>query len=380
MATLGFMTTTQFDFGAIQHIAGILKAHGINQPLLCTDKGLVGIGLIDTIRGVIPNDIGITIFDGTPENPTEAAVNEAAALYREAGCDGVLAVGGGSSMDLGKAVALRVTHEGDLLDYTAGMGGVEKIGEVAPLIAVPTTSGTGSEVSIGAVVIMANGEKLILASPNLLPRTSICDPDLTLGLPPRLTAATGMDAVTHCIEAVLSPQVNPPAEAVGLDGIRRSLGDGALKAAVADGADKDARWNMMMASTEGAMAFSKGLGCVHSMSHACSAHPDLELHHGTLNAVCLPTLLRFNADGPGVADKYTRIREAMRVPESTDLADWIEALNAAIGLPANLSEMGITSEMIPFLVGHAAKDVCTFTNAKPCTPDDFATLFEQAMG
>jgi 4-hydroxybutyrate dehydrogenase len=379
MATLTFRNTTEFDFGAIQHLAGTLKQHGIMRPLLCTDKGLVDVGVIDTIRGVIPNDIATTIFDGTPENPTQSAIEAAASLYTENDCDGVLAVGGGSSIDLAKGVALRVTHEGDFMQYTAGIGGRDAIGEVAPLVAIPTTAGTGSEVSTGSVVIMDNGEKLIFASDNLVPRTAICDPELTLGLPARLTAATGMDAVTHCIEAVLSPAVNPPAEAVGLDGLRRSLGDGALKAAVADGSDRDARWNMMMASTEGALAFTKGLGTVHSMSHACGALPHLQLHHGTLNAIFLPTLLRFNADAPGVQEKYTRIREAMRVPESTDLADYIEQLNADIGLPANLAEMGVTTDDFPFLVEHAAKDVCNFSNSKPVTPEDFPVLYEQAM-
>jgi len=365
MATLTFSTTTQFDFGAIQHLAGTLQQFGITRPLLCTDKGLMDLGLIDTIRQVIPNDINPTIFDGTPENPTQVAIEAAAEMYAENGCDGVLAVGGGSSIDLAKGVALRVSHEGPLMDYTAGVGGSGKIGEVAPLVAIPTTAGTGSEVSGGSVVIMKNGEKLIFSSTNLVPRTAICDPDLTLGLPPLLTAATGMDAVTHCIEAVLSPAVNPPAEAVGLDGLRRSIGEGHLKKATADGSDKDARWNMMMASTEGALAFTKGLGTVHSMSHACGALPHLRLHHGTLNAIFLPTLLRFNADAPGVQEKYTRLREAMRLPESTDLADYIEQLNADIGLPANLGAMGVTTDDFAFLIEHAAKDVCNFSNAKP---------------
>jgi 4-hydroxybutyrate dehydrogenase len=380
MATLTFATVTQFDFGAIQHLAGTLQEHGITKPLLCTDKGLVGLGLIDTIRQVIPNDINTTIFDGTPENPTQGAIEEASRMYKDNDCDGVLAVGGGSSIDLAKGVALRVTHDGDFAQYTAGVGGAELIGEVAPLVAIPTTAGTGSEVSTGSVVIMDSGEKLIFASPHLVPRTAICDPDLTMGLPPRLTAATGMDAVTHCIEAVLSPAINPPAEAVGLDGLRRALGEGHLKKATADGSDKDARWNMMMASTEGALAFTKGLGTVHSMSHACGALPHLRLHHGTLNAIFLPTLLRFNADAPGVQEKYTRIREAIRLPESTDLADYIEALNAEIGLPANLAEMGVTTDDFGFLIEHAAKDVCNFSNAKTVTPDDFPTLYEQAMG
>ena len=280
-------------------------------------------------------------------------------------------------MDLAKAVALAVTHEGDLIEYTAGLGGVDKIGTVAPLIAIPTTSGTGSEVSSGSVIIMNNGEKLILISRNLVPKTAICDPSLTLGLPPILTAATGMDAVTHCVEALLSPEINPPAEAVGCDGIERAVREGHLLRAVQDGSDEDARWHMMMAATEGAMAFSKGLGAVHSMSHACGADQNLRLHHGTLNAVFLPTILDFNRDHVG--DKYARLNTAMGLDHNADPAEHIRELNQSIGLPANLSEMGVTSDMIPALAEHAAKDVCTFTNPRPATVDDYVTLYETAL-
>ena len=377
MATLTFCTTTVLDHGAISQLAAALQANGIKRPLICTDKGIVAAGILDKVRGAIPNDIQPTIYDGTPANPTENAVLEAAEIYKAEGCDGIVSVGGGSSIDLGKAVALNVTHEGDLLGYTAGMGGVAKIGAVAPLIAVPTTSGTGSEVSSGSVVIMNNGEKLILASKNLVPRMAICDPQLTIGLPPILTAATGMDAMAHCIEAVCSPQVNPPAEAVGLDGIRRGLGQGYLEAAVADGKNEEARWNMMLASTEGAMAFTKGLGAVHSMSHACGSVKELGLHHGTLNAVVMPTVLRYNHDRIGEA--LPRIREAMGLKATADVAEEIEALNQRLGLPKNLSEMGVTEDRIDYLADHAARDVCTFTNPKPAGKEEYAGMFRDAM-
>lgn len=378
MARMNFATATEFDFGAIAAINEALSTLGIKRPLICTDKGLIAAGIVDTVRGVISNEIAVTVFDGTPENPTEAAILEASALYAEAGCDGVVALGGGSSIDLSKAVALNVTHEGDLMGYTVGEGGFGRIGPVAPLIAIPTTSGTGSEVSGGSVVIMGNGEKLIFASPHLVPKMAICDPELTLGLPSRLTAATGMDAMTHCIEAVLSPNINPPAEAIGLDGLRRGVGEGHLKAAVADGSDRDARWNMMMASTEGALAFTKGLGNVHSMSHACGSLSDLGLHHGTLNAVFLPTVLRFNADYVG--DKFDRIREAMRLPADADLAEAIEELNQDLDLPPNLGAMGVVEDRIPYLVAHSIKDFCTLTNPRPTTAEDLEGLFREAMG
>ena len=377
MANLTFMNQTIFDHGASTQLGQVLAQHGIRRPLLCTDKGSVNLGMVTDLVSHLGNDAALTIFDGTPENPTQMAVEDAVELYRASGCDGVVALGGGSSMDLAKAVALAVTHEGDLLEYTAGLGGASKIGSVAPLIAIPTTSGTGSEVSSGAVIIMKNGEKLILASRFLVPATSICDPELTLGLPPLLTAATGMDAMTHCIEALLSPQINPPAEAVACDGIESGIREGNLIKAVKDGSDRDARWHMMMSAAEGAMAFSKGLGSVHSMSHACGADQNLRLHHGTLNAVILPTILDFNRDHVG--DKYQRLNAAMGIAADANPSDFIRDLNAEIGLPANLSEMGVSSEAIPNLASHAAKDVCTFTNPRPCSAEEYEGLFETAM-
>ena len=377
MATLTFMNHTVFDNGASAQLGDILAMHGIKRPLLCTDQGLVQLGMARDLAAKLSNDVALSIFDETPENPTQSAVEKAVARYREDGCDGVVALGGGSSMDLAKAVALAVTHEGDLLEYTAGLGGVQKIGAVAPLVAMPTTSGTGSEVSSGAVIIMNNGEKLILASKHLVPLTAICDPELTVGLPARLTAATGMDAVTHCIEALLSPQINPPAEAVACDGIERAVRDGNLLRAVKDGSDIDARWHMMMAATEGAMAFSKGLGSVHSMSHACGADENLRLHHGTLNAVFLPTILDFNRDHVG--SKYERLSKALGLGSDADPAEFIRGFNAELGLPANITEMGIEAEQIPALAEHAARDVCTFTNPRPCSAAEYETLFQTAL-
>lgn len=378
MANLTFMNHTIFDHGATAQLGQVLMQHGIRRPLLCTDKGLVNLGMVTDLAANLGNDAAFTIYDGTPENPTQNSVEEATAKYLEAGCDGVVAFGGGSSIDLAKAVALAVTHQGDLLDYTVGLGGAAKINDIAPLIAIPTTSGTGSEVSSGAVIIMNNGEKLILASKKLIPLTAICDPTLTIGLPAHLTAATGMDAITHCIEALLSPQINPPAEAVGCDGIERGIREGHLLRAVKDGGDVDARWHMMMAATEGAMAFSKGLGAVHSMSHACGADQTLRLHHGTLNAVILPTILDFNRGHVG--DKYAQLSIAMGLDSDDDPATFIRDLNVQLGLPANLSEMGVAIDMVGHLASHAAKDVCTFTNPRPCSAEEYEVLFETALG
>ena len=252
-----------------------------------------------------------------------------------------------------------------------------KIQKTIPMIAIPTTSGTGSEVSSGAVIIMNDGRKLILASEHLRPAAAICDPELTIGLPPLLTAGSGMDALTHCIEAIMSPVIDPPAEAVGLDGVERVIREENLKKAVKDGNDKDARWNMMMASTEGAMAFSKGLGAVHSMSHALGADQELRLHHGTLNGVILPAILRFNKDHVG--DKYSKIARAMGKPESTDLPVEIEKLNQEIGLPSGLKDMGVTEAMIPGLVEHSMTDPSNTTTPRLPSKEEWEKLFLDAM-
>ncbi len=200
---------------------------------------------------------------------------------------------------MAKAVALLVAHPPPLAQYAMVEGGVARITPaVAPLIAIPTTAGTGSEVGRGGLITLADGRKLGLVSPHLIPKVAICDPELTLGLPPLLTAATGMDALAHCLETFLSPRVNPPAEAIALDGLGRAARH--IERAVSDGADREARWQMMTASMEGAMAFQKGLGAVHAMSHPMGALREPSLHHGTLNAVVLPAVLRFN-EGHGGA-------------------------------------------------------------------------------
>lgn len=376
MATLTYPNLMEIDFGAIKVLGDALKRNGISRPLICTDKGIVDSGIFDKVRGVLPNDVTPFVFDGTPGNPTEAAVRQALTFYRENDCDGIIAIGGGSSIDLGKGVALTASHDGPVADWSVMNGGREKIGKAPPIIAVPTTAGTGSEVGGGAVIITEDGQKVVIASVNLLPKMAICDPELTLDLPKMLTAATGMDAMAHCIEAYLTPIVNPPAAAIGIDGLERVVTY--LKRAVDDGHDREARWHMMMAASEGAMAFAKGLGAVHSMSHAVGADQELRLHHGTLNAVLLPTVLRFNADHVG--DKYIRIRRTMGLADDADIADWISEFNAALGLPKNLGEMGVIADMVPNLAAHCMKDACHFTNPKQPTSEEYVDMFYEAIG
>ena len=374
---LNYLNKPYFGNGSIDSLTKIIKNLKLKSPLICSDPGLSDVGLTNKIVDLISNEVSVSLYEETPANPNEKAVNDALSLYRSGECDSLIGFGGGSSMDLAKAVALMANHPGNVSDYSVNEGGIKKINEIVPVIAIPTTSGTGSEVSSGSVIIMNDGRKLLLISEFLRPKAAICDPELTLGLPPLITAGAGMDALTHCIEAILSPRIDPPAEAVGLDGIEKVIREKSLIRAVKDGQDKEARWNMMMASTEGAMAFSKGLGAVHSMSHAIGANQELRLHHGTLNAVILPTVLRFNKDHVG--NKYSNISRAMGKKDSSDLSEIIELLNIEIGLPAGLKEMGVTENMIPSLVEHSETDPSNATTPRLPNRDEWEKLFLDSM-
>ena len=363
-----YLSRVSFGESAVKQLADETKLAGIARPLVVTDAGIVAAGLIE--QAGLSKDM--PIFDRTPENPTEAAVLACLAQLRQEGCDGLIAVGGGSPIDLAKGVALLARHPEPLAQYALILGGLPKItSAVLPVIAVPTTAGTGSEVGRAALITLGDGRKLGFISPHLIPKAAICDPVLTLGLPPRLTAATGMDALTHCIETYLSPRNNPPAEAIALDGLARGYAN--IRKAVCDGKDIGARREMMMAALEGGLTFQKGLGAVHSMSHALGGLTSPKLHHGTLNAVLLPMLLRFNA--PHAEAKYEQLRRAMKLPHGAYLPEAIATLNADIGMPRDLGSMGVTRDMIPDLVDKAFVDHSTATNARPCDRDDFESLF-----
>lgn len=375
MPVMNFLTTCIFDHGAVAKLGKTLKSYGVSKAFIVTDPGIKSVGLLDKVLEHV--GVEYSVFAETEPNPTETQAKAATEVYKASGCDGIVALGGGSSMDLAKAIGLMATHEPPFDQYGAIVGGARKIGKIPPLVAIPTTAGTGSEVSIGAVITLESGRKETIVSNNLIPLTAICDPELTLGLPAHLTAATGMDAVTHCIEAILVPAPNPPAEGIGYDGVARAIGDGWLKKAVQDGSDPDARWHMMMASYEGALAFVKGLGGVHALAHSAGRLHELKLHHGTLNAIWLPHLMRYNQ---GAADdKYARLRKMMNLSENADLGDAIARLNEDIGIPPKLSQIGLTADYGDTIVDYALKDLAHFTNAKELTRGDYEKLFEMAL-
>ncbi len=375
MSIIGYLTTTIFDFGAIKSLPIELEALGIRRPLLVTDAGVQSAGITAKVLRHL-NAQSVVVFGGTPPNPTEEAVREGVAVYRDGGCDGVIALGGGSPIDLAKGVALAATHEGSLEQYAAIHGGVGKItAKVAPVIAIPTTAGTGSEVGRGTLLNLTNGSKLALISPYLIPKRAICDPELTLGLPPLLTAATGIDALTHCIETFLSPLVNPPAEAIALDGAQRIWRF--IQRAVTNGDDREARWEMMMGALEGGLTFQKGLGAVHSLSHAAGALRSPTLHHGMLNGVFLPHILRFNAGHVG--EKYGRLRDMFSLDSNADLAEAMTRLLKNLGLPLRLSEMGFRQEHVAATVTRAMADHSNPTTPRRASAEDFEMLLRAAL-
>jgi 4-hydroxybutyrate dehydrogenase len=382
MAFIYYVTQIQLEFGAVKLLPQECERVGMRRPLVVTDAGVRAAGVLDkalATLGALPH----AVFDQTPSNPTEAAVRAATDVYLAQKCDGMVAVGGGSSIDLAKGVAIAATHPGPLKTYATIEGGSPKISErVAPLIAVPTTAGTGSEVARGAIVIVDDGRKLGFHSWHLVPKTAICDPELTLGLPPLLTAATGMDAIAHCMETFMAPAINPPADGIGLDGLERAWAH--IERATRDGRDREARWNMMSASMQGAMAFQKGLGCVHSLSHSLGG-VNPKLHHGTLNALFLPAVVKFNAKAESMVNdrRLPRMAHAMNIgacdAQGSEIADAIRAMNARLALPPGLAALGVTRELFDRIIDGAMADHCHKTNPRIATRDDYRAMLEASM-
>ena len=385
MANILYITSIQIDFGVLRTLAEECGKAGIQRPLIVTDQGVKAAGILQKALDALPG-VAVAVFDQTPSNPNEAAVRAAVAVYHAHQCDGLIAVGGGSSIDCAKGVAIAATHPGPLTTYATIEGGSPKItAAVAPLIAVPTTAGTGSEVARGAIVIVDDGRKLGFHSWHLVPKVALLDPELTLGLPPGLTAATGMDAIAHCMETFMAAPFNPPADGIALDGLTRGWAH--IERATTNGQDRDARLNMMSASAQGALAFQKGLGCVHSLSHSLGG-VNPRLHHGTLNAMFLPAVVRFNAHAESVQRerRLERMAYAMGLgaiegaaPAAEAIAQAIVAMNARLGLPTGLGAMGVERAWFDKIVAGALADHCHKTNPRIASPADYRGMLEAAM-
>jgi alcohol dehydrogenase class IV len=378
MSLIYYITQVQFDFGAVKLLKQECARVGITRPLIVTDAGVKAAGVLQKALDALPGP-PVAVFDQTPSNPTEAAVRAAVAVYHVSQCDGLIAVGGGSAIDCAKGVAIAATHEGPLTHYATIEGGSPRITDrVAPIIAVPTTSGTGSEVARGAIIIVDDHRKLGFHSWFLVPKTAICDPELTFGLPPKLTAATGMDAIAHCMETFMAPAFNPPADGIALDGLGR--GWNSIERATRDGLDREARLNMMSASMQGAMAFQKGLGCVHSLSHSLGG-VDPRLHHGTLNAMFLPAVVAFNATADSMVkeNRLQRMAHAMGLASGADIGPAIKAMNARLGLPGGLAEMGVNPAQFDQVITGALADHCHKTGPRLATAQDYRDMLAASM-
>jgi len=378
LAQINYITQIQLDFGALRQLQAECQRVGITRPLIVTDAGVSAVGILQKAIDALP-DLPVAVFDQTPSNPTEAAVRAAAQVYKAQGCDGLIAVGGGSSIDCAKGVAIAATHEGPLKTYATIEGGSPKITDrMAPLIAVPTTAGTGSEVARGAILIIDDGRKLGFHSPHMVPKAAICDPELTLGLPAHLTAATGMDAIAHCMETFMAAPFNPPADGIALDGLQRAWAH--IERATRNGADREARLNMMSASMQGAMAFQKGLGCVHSLSHSLGG-VNPRLHHGTLNAMFLPAVVQFNALAESVQkhDRLRRMAQAMGLDSGSDVAQAIVDMNARLGLPKGLAAMGVTEALFEPVITGALADHCHKMNPRLASSEDYLAMLNASM-
>jgi len=378
MAFINYVTQIQFEPGALRLLRQECERIGIRHPLIVTDPGIKAAGLLQQALDVLPG-MDLAVYDQTPSNPTEAAVREATLVFHDGACDGLIALGGGSAIDCAKGVAIAARHEGPLKNYATIEGGSPRITDrCVPLIAVPTTSGTGSEVARGTILILDDGRKLGFHSWHLVPRAAICDPDLTLGLPPHLTAATGMDAVAHCMETFMAPAFNPPADGIALDGLERAWTH--IERATLDGSDREARLNMMSASMQGAMAFQKGLGCVHSLSHSLGGI-DPRLHHGTLNAVFLPAVVQFNASAESIRKekRLERMARAMGLSPVEPINQAIKDMNRRLGLPDGLAAMGVREDQFEAVIDGAMADHCHKTNPRIATCDDYRALLQQSM-
>jgi alcohol dehydrogenase class IV len=378
---MSFPTRIIFGRGAIKELPNELKRAGATRPLLVTDKGILQAGLLRFVAPLLEQaGIKAPIFTDFEANPTDRDALKGIEAYRAAGADSVLGVGGGASLDMAKAIALLVNHEPPIAQYDDAKGGEAKItGVVPPIVQVPTTAGTGSEVGRSTVLVI-DGTKVVIFSPALMAKAAILDPELTVGLPPFLTAATGMDALTHNLEAYVAKGDHPLADAVAIDGLRRIAGN--IKRAVQNGKDLEAREQMLLGSAFGAIAFQKGLGACHSVAHALT--PVAGTHHGLANSLMLPVVMSFNrmAAEQRLADAAVALGAdpKMSVPERAQLAaELVDNLRVACGLPRKLSQAGVRRDMIPLLVEKALADACHQSNPRPVSQVDFERLINEAF-
>jgi 4-hydroxybutyrate dehydrogenase len=375
LVTWAFPTTIVFGAGAVSVLLEHVRRIGAARALVVCDPGIVRVGIAARVRAIL-DDGGVksALFDRVDPNPVESNVLDGSAAFREHEADCVVAVGGGSALDTGKLVALKVTHERPLADYDDAIDGGRLIGpRVPPIITIPTTAGTGSEVGrSGVVTLAATGRKTVIFSPHLLAKVALLDPELTRSMPPRVTAATGFDALTHCLEAFVSTGDHPMADAIALGGLELCAAH--LVRAVEQGHDLSARGAMMKAAMMGAVAFQKGLGACHSLAHPLSSEKGL--HHGLANALCLPAVVEFNETA--VHAKLERVRSILD-PAARTCAEAVRGLRRSVGLPSGLRSQGVGDGDVLPLSEKALEDACHRSNPRPTTGRDLADLYRASM-
>jgi len=369
-----FPTRILFGNGAIRELGTRAKDFG-DSALIVTDEGVVKAGIIDAVKSSL-DAAGVrhATFDGVHPNPYEDDVAAGVEAFKRSGARFIIAVGGGSPLDVGKLIRLMATHEPPIAQYDDAIGGDAKIVHLVPdMIAVPTTAGTGSEVGrSGVVTVRATGRKTVIFAPRLLANLAILDPELTVGMPARTTAATGFDALTHCLEAYLSRGDHPMADAIALGGLELAVKH--LATATHDGKNLEARGAMMKSAAMGAVAFQKGLGACHSLAHPLSS--EKHLHHGLANALCLPAVVAFNAET--VPERVERVAQLFGVGGS-ELPNAIRKLRKDLGLPDGLRAEGVTESDLDKLADLAFIDACHQSNPRPCTRDDLRRLYVQSL-
>ena len=375
LVTWSFPTTIVFGVGALDTLPAHVKRLGAHRVLLVADAGVVNVGIAAKVQKVLEDaSIPTALFDKVDPNPVEQNIHDGVAAYKAHKADLIVSLGGGSPLDAGKLIALKTTHERPLHEYDDAIGGDAHItSNVPPMITIPTTAGTGSEVGrSGVVTLAATGRKTVIFHPVLLAKVAILDPTLTQSMPPRITASTGFDALTHCLEAYCSTGDHPMADGIAIAGLE--LCAKYLVRATKDGNDLEARGGMMKAAAMGAVAFQKGLGACHSLAHPLSSEKGL--HHGLSNALCLPAVVAFNDSA--IHDKLERIRTILS-PNAKTLADGLRDLRAELGLPNGLKSEGVTDADIAKLADKAWEDACHRSNPKPVTRDDLAAMYAASL-
>jgi alcohol dehydrogenase class IV len=374
-AKFSFPTAIHFGPGS-RKLAGVhLRDHGLRRPLIVTDRGLAALPVLKEFLSHLTTGLDVGVYSGVHGNPTAQQVMNGAAAFRTHRADSVIGFGGGAALDVAKVVALMGVHDGHVIEYVWDHPQVRTIERELPyFIALPTTSGTGSEVGRSSVVSEDDSHlKRIVFSPKLLARAVFADPELTLGLPAAVTAATGMDALTHNVESYLSPAYHPLCDGIALEGVR--IAARALPLAVHEPGNLQARADMMMASMMGAIAFQKDLGAVHSCAHALGAVCDL--HHGLANALMIEPVMQFNLEA--APQKFAELAHVVGAAGAADFVPWLARLKREIGIAPSLAAVGVKREHFGRLVEIAEKDICHQTNPRRCTAADFERFFAAAL-